>query len=100
MFICIYAGSLVLTVIQVFQFGPKKISIIVLVAAAFFLLVAGLIAVQRPWPFETLFRDMLIAMACVYGGMVLGMWAQHLAGAATGLSAAVRMIVTTLSFHG
>lgn len=100
MFICIYSGSLVLTAIQVSHGGPRRNLILLLLSIAFLLLVAGLVQVQRRWRLETILRDMIIAMALVYAGMLVGLWAQHLAGPLSGLSAVVKTIVGTLALHG
>jgi len=95
-----FAGSLVLTATRPHHAGTKRGLIIFLISTAIMLLLAGLVLIHRPWRMETLVRHMILVMACVYPGLILGALAEHLAGSRSGGSEVVRMIVATLSFQG
>lgn len=99
-FICMFAGSLVLTALRPHPAGTKHGSVLFLISAALLLLITALVSIHRPWRVETLLRHMVFVMACVYAGMILGAWGQHLAGSGSGESAVLRMIVATMSFQG
>jgi len=95
-----FAGSLLLTAARPHPAGSKPALILALVSAAILLLLVGLVLIHQPWRLETIVRHMVLVMACVYPGLILGALAEHLAGSHSGGSEVLRMIVATLSFQG
>ena len=80
--VCVFAGSLLLSV-QHYASAGGKVSpklFYPLAAAALGCLAATLILISKPWPFETFSRRLVTWMVCAYGGLLLGMWVQRLSG--------------------
>jgi membrane protease YdiL (CAAX protease family) len=98
-FICIYAGSLVTTAVQYTQSGSKPgIKVFLLSGLAMVFLVTTLFLTRRPWALESFVRRVIMILGFLYAGLLLGGWAQKIAGpAATSVS---QMIIGTLSFQG
>jgi membrane protease YdiL (CAAX protease family) len=100
--VCVLIGASVLGVVN-YSGGPRKTGIApfgALTLASLGLLIAALFALRKSWRLETFTRQFLTFLACIYGGMMLGWWAQHLAGAARSEGSAVQMTIATLSFQG
>lgn len=100
--VCVLIGASVLGVVNYFG-GPRKTGIVkfgALTLARLGLLVAALLVLRKSWGFDTFTRRFLTFLGCLYGGMMLGWWAQHLAGIARSEGSAVQMVIAMLSFHG
>ena len=100
--ICVFAGSLVLSV-QHYASAGAKVSpwlFYPLATVAFSGLVATLMLMSKPWPPEAFSRRLLALMVCAYGGLFVGMWAQQLSGVGAAGASIWRVIVASLSFQG
>jgi membrane protease YdiL (CAAX protease family) len=101
-FICYCAGALVLTGLHYAGAGAKAgPRFYAVAAAALAALGAGLAALRQPWKLENFMRRVCLSLACFYAGLILGTWAQQLAGPMDpGVPSMRQMVVTSLSFHG
>jgi membrane protease YdiL (CAAX protease family) len=100
--VCVFAGSLVLSV-QHYASAGGKVSpklFFPLAAAAFGGMAATLILICKPWPAESFSRRLGALMVCTYGGLFLGMWVQQLSGVTSAGSSIWQVIVASLSFQG
>src|SRR5690349_12164066 len=80
--ICIFAGSLLLSVFH-YPMAVKKaapIAFYPLAVASMGCLVASLVLVGRRWNVEGLARRLALLLVCLYSGLFLGAWAEKLAG--------------------
>lgn len=100
--VCVYAGSLVLSVQHYVSVGAKANPLLFypLAAAAFGGLAGTLVLVSRPWPPEAFGRRLLGLMACAYIGLFLGLWVQQLSGISAEGITIWRVVVASLSFQG
>jgi membrane protease YdiL (CAAX protease family) len=100
--ICIFAGSLILSVQHFASAGGKASPKMFypLAAAACCALTAALVLISKPWPPEALLRRLGTLMVCAYGGLFLGMWVQQISGVGTAGPSIWRVIVAALSFQG
>jgi membrane protease YdiL (CAAX protease family) len=100
--ICVYAGSLLVSVGHYAgaegKASPKLFY--ALAAVAMSCLAATLILIGKPWRLETFRRRLVALMACAYGGMFLGLWVQRLSGVSEADVSIWRMSIATLSFQG
>ncbi len=97
--VCIFAGSLLLSGGHYLRAGGKLFSgFFLLASASLGCLVLALVLVHQPWKLEKLLIRLVLVLISFYAGVILGAWAQKLAGP-SGHSAA-QMIVATLSFQG
>lgn len=100
-FVCIYAGSLVLSAVRCAGLGGKTAGRFFPVAAvAWCFLGATLFLIRKPWSFEAVGRRMMLLLGCFYSGLLLGFWAEKLAGTPPANGSVGQMIVSTLSFQG
>jgi membrane protease YdiL (CAAX protease family) len=100
--VCIFAGSLVLSV-QHYASAGAKVSpklFFTLAAASFSGLAATLILVSKPWPPEAFSRRLATLMVCAYSSLFAGMWVQQLSGVGAAGASIWRVIVASLSFQG
>ncbi|HWI59778.1 MAG TPA: CPBP family intramembrane glutamic endopeptidase [Bacillota bacterium] len=100
-FICIYAGSLLVTLLHYPSVAAKAGA-----SARFYLFSGGALAflgatlllMRLPWRLENLMLQVGLSMACFYLGLVLGGLAQKLAGASS--PSVTQMVISALSFQG
>src|SRR5216117_3566647 len=87
-FICVFAGSLLRELLPgAGGAGKGDVGFFLLAGTALVLLGASLFLVRKPWTFENLTRRVLRLMICFYAAVVLGFWAEKLAGKSVGASA-------------
>jgi len=100
--VCVYAGSLVLSVQRYASFGAKASPLLFypLSAAAFGGLAATLVLISKPWPMEVFARRLMALMVCAYAGLFLGLWVQQLSGISAAGVTIWRVVVAALSFQG
>jgi membrane protease YdiL (CAAX protease family) len=100
--VCVYAGSLVMSVQHYLSAGSKvsPLRFFPLAAAAFAGLTATLVLIRRPWAPESLPRRLMALMICAYGALFLGMWVQQLSAVASAGTSIWRVVVASLSFQG
>ncbi len=100
--VCVYAGSLLLSVGHYASAGGKTNPKLfyALAAVAMSCLVATLVLISKPWRTEAFGRQLVVLLVCGYGGLFLGAWVQRLAGGGVPEASIWRMIVATLSFQG
>ena len=98
--VCMYAGSLVMSVLHYFRPEGKPISLGFLPLALSALLCLGitLALLHKQWILETFIRRLIILLVCFYAGLFLGYFAQKMASPASQSTA--QMLVGTLSFQG
>jgi membrane protease YdiL (CAAX protease family) len=98
-FVCMYAGSLAVTIGNSLQ-RPGRGSpwFFVLAGSALICLLLTLILVNQPWKLETFVRRSVRLLICFYAGLLLGMWAQKLAGPSG--PSTLQMVVAALTFQG
>ena len=98
-FVCIFAGSLVMSGVHYLTVGGKVISwFSALAVASMVCLMGTLVLANRPWVLETFVRRVVIVLSLFYSGLLLGAWAQKLGGPAG--HSVWQMLVGTLSFQG
>lgn len=95
-FVCVYAGSLLLIALQ--RGAAAGWALYPILAAAFGCLGASLILLCKPWQMETVLRRLAILLPCLYAGLFLGLWGEKLAGEAS--RSVDQMIVGVASFQG
>ncbi len=100
--ICVFAGSLLLSVQHYVSAGTKASPSLffTLAAAALGCLAVTLILIGKPWPIESFSRRLLTWMVSAYAGLVLGMWVQRLSGVVGTDTSIWRVVVASLSFQG
>ncbi len=100
--VCVYAGSLLMSVWHYASAGGKANPKLfyALAAVAMIGLAASLILISKPWRLEAFGRQMLALLVCAYGGLFLGAWVQRLAGEGVAQASIWRMVMATLSFQG
>ena len=98
--LCVYGGSLLESVLHYASGGGRAGGKWVYPAAAagFACFGTALVLLGKPWRLEHLGRRLLGALACVYGGFLLGAWVQKCAGAEE--PSARQAILSSLSSHG
>jgi uncharacterized protein len=96
--VCTFAGSLALTAVHPGAGGNMSRWFYPLILAALVLLAVTLIVLQTPWELESVFRRLAISMACLYGGLILGFFAQKLAAPAR--HSVDQILFGGLSFQG
>ena len=101
-FICIFAGSVLASVLHYGSGGGKTSAKVFLPAAAVALgfLGAALVLLGKEWRLERFMVRLLLLAICLYAGMFLGGWAQQIGGAPAADNSVGRMIIATLSFQG
>ena len=99
-FVCMYAGSLVLTALRFHSVTHRNLAWFYLaLAVSLALLGTTLHLIRGSWPIAGLPRRLAAVLLCFYSGLLLGTWVQKLAGGSAGPSV-VQMIVAALSFQG
>ncbi len=101
-FICIFAGSVLASVLHYGSEGGKTSAKVFLPAAAVALgfLGAALVLLGKEWKLERFMVRLLLLAIFLYAGMFLGGWAQQIGGAPATDNSVGRMIIATLSFQG
>lgn len=98
-FVCIFAGSVVVSALQVLRGGGKINPWFFPVAAgALIFLALTLVVIHKPWALENFVRRLVLLMVCFYFGFFLCAFAQKLAGPSQ--PSAAQMLIATLSFQG
>jgi membrane protease YdiL (CAAX protease family) len=98
-FICIYAGSLLSSLLRLAQTGGKiSPKIYLITAVAVVCLGAALYFTHKVCALEQILRQIVVVLCCLYAGMLLGAWAQKTTGP-PGTSVG-QMIIGTLCFQG
>src|ERR1043166_2101449 len=97
--LCIYAGSLGVAALHYGTAGSKASPRFYMVfGAALGALVAALVLLRKPWRPEIVIRRLGLLLFCFYVGLLLGGWAQKIAGPIR--SSISQMVVAALSFQG
>ena len=79
-FVCIYAGALLLSGIHASGTTRAGAGFYTLLVLSLGCLVTTLVLLRRPWGFEDIMRRLMVLMACFYAGLFLGAWVQQMAG--------------------
>jgi membrane protease YdiL (CAAX protease family) len=99
LFLCILGGSLVMAALH---FHPAnthaRLRFYAPLAAALGFLAGAQVLLWRPWRFERLLWRLAGILACVYGALLLGYWAQTMAP--TTAASLAQMVVGLLSLQG
>ena len=97
---CIYGGSLLASVLHYTSAGGKASPWLVfpLAAAAFAALGGALALLGGPWRLEHVMGRLVGTLACLYGGITVGAFAQALAGPSKPSTG--QFLISTLSFQG
>jgi membrane protease YdiL (CAAX protease family) len=95
-FICIFAGSLVVAALHYSGKSPLKFYSIF--AASLGFLIAAVVWLRQPWRLEDFMRRVAVVLVCFYAGLLLGAWSAKMAG--TPGPSVGQMLVTALSFQG
>jgi membrane protease YdiL (CAAX protease family) len=98
-FLCVYVGVVGMAALQFLpahRHGGAKFWSVWCVGLLF--LIAAFWLVRRPWRIDALKPQLAALMTCFYGGMILGTWAQKLAGADS--TSVLQMILAAVSFQG
>ena len=100
--ICIFAGSLVMSLQHYVSARPKVSPMLFLpITLAAFAGTAGTLAlISKPWPPEALGRRLVSLLLCAYSALLLGLWAQHLSGVGGSETSIWRVVIASLSFQG
>jgi uncharacterized protein len=100
--VCIFAGSLVMSLQHYFGARPKVSPMLFLpVSFAACAAAAGtLVLISKPWPTEALGRRLVTLLVCGYGALLLGLWAQQLSGVGGSSTSIWRVVIASLSFQG
>jgi membrane protease YdiL (CAAX protease family) len=99
MIVCFFCGSLLLGVLHHLNVGPKQdLRYYRLTASALGCAAVALVFVYRPWNSENLASRLGGYLVCLYGGILLGTWAQKTAEP-SGPSVS-QMIIAALSLQG
>jgi membrane protease YdiL (CAAX protease family) len=100
--VCVYAGSLLVSVLYYANAGAKVTSkwFFPLAAVALICLVATIVLLSRPWPSELFTRRLVMLVGCGYSGLLLGAWVQRFSGIEAAEPSIWRMVIATLSFQG
>ncbi len=101
-FICIFAGSLLMGVVHFAHRGGKgALKFYPLASVSFGFLAATLVLIRQRWTLENFMRRMIALLGCFYIGLFLGMWAQQLAWPVRpDVPSSGQMLVTVISFQG
>src|SRR6266851_1487678 len=100
-FLCVYAGSLVITVLyRAALGGGLSWKFLAPCGAALGCLAAALAMMRKPTRLDAIRGRMMALLSLFYAGMVLGAWAQKLAGPPPSVNSVGQMLVATLSFQG
>lgn len=99
-FICIFAGSLVMTALE---HGSTKHPVIfyILGASSLSFLGAALVAIRRPWKLENFMQRVWVLLVLFYIGLLLGAFAQKYTGPpGSPVPSVAQLVVNSLSFQG
>jgi membrane protease YdiL (CAAX protease family) len=99
-FVCFCAGYLVSVAIPVLSEGKPAGKLLVLDLVGLACLAAALILSRRPWGQGNSGRRVAVLLVCAYTGMLLGLWAQHVAGRGDSRISTGQMLVALASFQG
>jgi membrane protease YdiL (CAAX protease family) len=101
--ICILVGAVIGTAFRYFA-SPQKTSevlFLVPIVAALALFAVAIVVLARPWPLERYMLNLVILLACVYGGFLLMWWGEHFIKEKVDFQSSVaRMIIGVLAFQG
>jgi membrane protease YdiL (CAAX protease family) len=99
-FLCMFVGSLVFTALQLEAKSPRTLHLFyVAFGLSLALLAFTLFLLRRPWRLETAVQRLAAVLLCFYAGLIVGAWAQKLAGPSFGPSIS-QMIIASMSFQG
>ena len=98
--VCFCAGYLISVAMPVLSAGKPAVKLLVLDGLGLTCLAAALILSRRPWGAGDSGRRVAILLVCAYSGLLLGLWAQHLAGGNGADISTGKMLVTLVSFQG
>jgi len=97
-FICIYAGSIVVSAVHFFKrSGPVWDSCYLLAGGAMACLVFCLLWMRRPWTLENVMLHLGVLMVPFHVALVLGFWVMKISGRANITS--LQMVIAAISFQ-
>src|SRR5712671_2877326 len=99
-FVCFCAGYFITVTLPVISAGKPVGRLLVLDVIGLACLAAALMLSRKPWAVGNSGRRVAIILVCAYTGMLLGLWAQHVAGKAPAGLSTGQMLVALASFQG
>jgi membrane protease YdiL (CAAX protease family) len=99
LFVCIFAGSLAISALNVGRaHGKVNYWFFPLTASALCFLVLTLLLIRKSWTPENFIRRLVLLLVCFYAGFFLGAWAQRLAGPSS--PSVGQAVIAAISFQG
>src|SRR5258706_14200420 len=99
-FLCFCAGYLISVAIPVLSSGRPLLKILALDVVGLACLATALILIRTPWGAGDSARRLVGVLVCTYAGMILGLWAQNIAGHTKTTFSTGQMLVALASFQG
>ncbi len=97
-FICVYCGSLLVSLLQPQAVGKLLVRVYVMGGASLLCLAIALVLLRRPWELEELTRRVGVTLGFFYAGFALGAVAQKWAGVSAPNVA--QMVISAIAFQG
>jgi membrane protease YdiL (CAAX protease family) len=99
-FVCIYAGSLLVSVVHCSNVGVKvsATAYFALAGVALVCLMTSLVLLNQPWRVENLMQRLMALLLFFYAGIFVGAWVQKWSGPEA--SSIAQLVIATLSFQG
>jgi membrane protease YdiL (CAAX protease family) len=97
-FLCVYAGGLLVPVLQASTTGKHNAQLYGISGLAFACLTVSMVLLWRPWRLEKAVRQMVALLICFYAGVLLGAFA--LRSASPVVPSVRQMVIAALSFQG
>jgi len=98
--LCFFAGYIISVALPVVSAGKASGKLLVLDALGLACLALAMILVRRSWADGNAARRLVIVLICAYSGMLLGFWAQHVAGPGRTAISTGQMLVALASLQG
>src|SRR6266542_3203446 len=99
-FLCFCAGYIISVALPVVSAGKASGKLLVLDGFGLACLGVAMVLVRRSWAEENAARRLVIVLVCAYSGMLLGFWAQHVAGPGKAGISSAQMLVALASLDG
>jgi membrane protease YdiL (CAAX protease family) len=98
-FVCILAGSLAVSALNVIRaHGKINFWFFPLTGAALCFLALTLMVIRKPWTPDNFISRLVFLLVCFYAGFFLGAWAQRLAGPSA--PSVGQAVIAAISFQG